>query len=68
MDALIGRVHFSAFEGLRRPEVVLHAYPLIFLLSREQKHSELAHLHLKGKKTVFKLKSFSQRQNIDIVL
>lgn len=49
-DALIGRVHFSAFEGLRRPEVVLHAYPLIFLLSREQKHSELAHLYLKKKK------------------
>lgn len=45
-DALIGRAHFSVLEWLRRPEVVLHAYPLVFLLSTEQKHSELAHLRL----------------------
>lgn len=42
----IGGAHFPAFERLWRPEVVLHAYPLLFLLSGEQKHSELAHLHL----------------------
>lgn len=42
---LIGGAHFPAFERLRRPEVVFHAYPLILFLSTEQEHPKLAQLH-----------------------
>lgn len=44
---LIGGTHFSAVERLRRPEVVLHPLPLVFLLSVEQEHSEHSQLQRK---------------------
>lgn len=56
--ASVGRTHFPAFERLGGPEVVFHSLPLVFLLSGEQQHPELAQLHQSKKDASVQLKCF----------